>query len=196
MNGNHPNVPVFPGYGRLSAWLSGQVFLVALIISAAVGLTSLSSYVTRSDEGVAANDSLGFSPIDAVEVTDIWLPGMLDQLARCPSGAPIAASPVALRTYLKQQGQENLWYALTIRIHQVNGYVSEMTTIKRLNQAPQDFKEFLDLMAVARGDRPRPPTSDFSRVRINTIPEELLTWEPRQAVSELISLPRSPCHQR
>ena len=87
----------------------------------------------------------------------------------------------------------------------MNGYVSEVTAIKRFNQAPQDVEEFLDLMAVARGDRPRPPTSDlsprpltsdFSRVRISTIPEEMLTWEPRRAVSELISLPRFPCHQR
>lgn len=82
---------------------------------------------------------------------------------------------------------EDAWYALTVRVHQVNGLGPEITAIKRLNQADGSVREFLDILAAARGEFRQHPTADFSRVRVSTIPDELLERKPDEAVIELIS---------
>ena len=55
------------------------------------------------------------------EVTALWIPRALRDVAQGEAGAPVFRSPEALQIELKRRGLNDAWYALTYRSHQVNG---------------------------------------------------------------------------
>jgi hypothetical protein len=119
------------------------------------------------------------------EVTAIWMPRALRDLARHQAGPPVGRSPAELQTDLGGDA----WYALTYRGHQVNGGFGEITQIRRLREAADYLHEFQAVMATAAGRPPRDEGPDCSHARVEVIPDTLQAVEPREAIIRLMAEP-------
>jgi hypothetical protein len=69
----------------------------------------------------ARGGSLGSGIVLRTEVTTIWLPRALRDLARLKAGKSGDRFPEDLKTYLGPNWWETAWYAFCYRGHQVNG---------------------------------------------------------------------------
>ena len=87
---------------------------------------------------------------------------------------------------MKREGCENLWYAVTRHLYQVNGRFTKLTTIEYPGQSPGDSQRFLDIVDALRAETARPVASRPSSARFHIIPPELLKLAPQVAVSELL----------
>lgn len=113
------------------------------------------------------------------EVTTLWIPRALHDVVQGEAGAPVLLSPEALPIELKRLGLNDAWYALTYRGHKVNGEFGEITQIRRLSAAADHLDELQDVMATAAGRPARYEAVDFSRARVEVIPDTLLAVDPR-----------------
>ena len=120
------------------------------------------------------------------EVTALWIPDALRNVAQGEAGATIFHSPEALQTELERRGLNDAWYALTYRGYQVNGDSAESTQVRRISEAPAHIEEFQYMMATAAGNPPRHEGREFSQVKVGIIPDTLLTANPLNAVSQLV----------
>jgi hypothetical protein len=121
------------------------------------------------------------------EVTAIWMPRALRDLARHQAGSPVGRSPEELQTCLGRNGWRAAWYALTYRYHQVNGESGEITQTRRLSEAADHLDELRAVMAAAAG---RPPRYEaFSHARVEVIPDALQAFDPREAITRLLAEP-------
>jgi hypothetical protein len=123
------------------------------------------------------------------EVTAIWMPQALRELARHRAGPPVDRSPEELQTDLGRDGWRAAWYALTYRGHQVNGELGEITQIRRLSEAADHRDELQAVMATAAGRPPRDEGGDVSHARVEVIPDTLQAVEPRAAITRLMAEP-------
>jgi hypothetical protein len=123
------------------------------------------------------------------EVTAIWMPQSLHDLARHQAGPPVDRSVEELQAHLGRSGWIAAWYALTYRGHQVNGGFGEITQIRRLSDAAGHLSEFQAVMATAAGRPPRDERLDFSQARVEVIPVTLQSVDPREAITRLIAEP-------
>jgi len=90
-----------------------------------------------------------------------------------------------LKRFLGLRNQEDLWYALTTRAHQVNGRFVDLSVIRHPYHDPQDFPELLAVLAAAAGVPTRGLGSDFSTASVHIIPAESGKREPREVMVEL-----------
>jgi hypothetical protein len=123
------------------------------------------------------------------EVTAIWMPQALRDLARHQAGPPVDRSPEELQGYLGRNGWRAEWYALTYRTHQANGASGEITQIRRLSEAADRLDELQAVMATAAGRPPRHEGRDFSHARVEVIPDTLQAVDPREAITRLMAEP-------
>jgi hypothetical protein len=94
-----------------------------------------------------------------------------------------------MQAFLELRKREGLWYALTTRMHQVNGGFADITVVKRPYDHPRGLSEFLDLLAKLSGDIPSDSTADFSNVTIRVVPDVLSKGNPRAVIVELLGRP-------
>jgi hypothetical protein len=134
-------------------------------------------------------DPPGSGIVVRTEVTALWIPRALRDMADCEAGAPIFRSPEALQTELRHRGLKDAWYALTYRGHKVNGEFGELTQIRHLGDAADHLDEFQAVMATAAGSPPRYEGRDFSHARVEVIPDTLQGVDPREAVIRLMAEP-------
>jgi hypothetical protein len=130
-------------------------------------------------------DPPGSGIIVRTEVTALWIPCALRDVAQGEADAPIFRSSEALQTELKRRGLNDAWYALTYRGHQVNGEFREITQIRRLSEAADHLHELQDVMAAAAGRPPRHAARDFSNARVEVIPDARQAIDPREAITRL-----------
>lgn len=116
----------------------------------------------------------------------LWIPRALRNVAQGESGAPVFCSPAALQTELKRRGMKDAWYALTYRGYQVNGDSAKIIQVRRISEAPAHIEEFQDMMATAARNPPRHEGGELSQVKVEIIPDRLLTANPLEAVSQLV----------
>jgi hypothetical protein len=121
------------------------------------------------------------------EVTAIWLPRGLLQLARQQGGPPEFRSPEELQTVLGRSECTAAWYALTYRQYQVDGQFGEMTQARLLREAADHLVELKAVMATAAGRPPRFEGADFSHARVEVIPDTLQDIDRREAITRLIA---------
>jgi hypothetical protein len=121
------------------------------------------------------------------EVTAIWMPRSLLDLARDQAGSPMHRSPEELQTYLEQRGWRTAWYALTYCAHQVDGRSAEITQIRLLTEAAKDLDEFQAVMAAAAGRPTRLEGWDRSRANVVVVPDALQCVDPREAITALMT---------
>jgi hypothetical protein len=130
---------------------------------------------------------LGSGHVLRTDVTAIWLPQPLHDLARSESGPHVVRSSEELRTYLERHGMNAAWYALTSRGYRVDGDSAMITQVRRISEAPEHIEEFQEVMSTAAGNPPRSESRDFSHATVSIIPDELLTADPRTGVAELMA---------
>jgi hypothetical protein len=123
------------------------------------------------------------------EVTAVWMPRALRDLARHQVGPLVDRSPEELQTYLGRDAWKAAWYALTYRAHRVNGESEEITQIRRLSEATDHLDEFHAVMATAAGTRPRYEGRDFSHARVEVIPDTMQAFDPREAITRQMAEP-------
>jgi hypothetical protein len=131
----------------------------------------------------------GSGTVLRTEVTAIWMPQALRDLARRQAGPSVDRSPEELQTSLGRNGWRAAWYALTYRMHQVNGELGEITQIRRLSEAADHLDELQAVMARAAGRPPRSEGGDFSHARVEVIPDTLHAVDPRAAITRLMAEP-------
>ena len=175
----------------LISFLWGKTLVGALLIGAAIGLAGLASWPPRPGADASHIGPPGSGITVWIEVADIWIPKTLHELARRHSEASIPLSHEELQLHLKREGAENLWYAVRAHHLQVDGRVSEITTIDYVDQSPASSRRFLDLLDTIDGSQPRSPGSAVWGSKVHIIPEALLNREPRVAVEELLSQSRA-----
>jgi hypothetical protein len=177
----------------VAAW--GHTLVTGILVAAAIGLIWIASHATRPRQELGSGESLGGGIVVRYELLDLWLPETVIELAREPFRAQAVGDHQDLKRLLELRNQQDLWYALTARGHQVNGGFVDLTVIRRPYHDPKCYSEFRAVLATAGGDPPREPDSDFSTASIHLIPAELATREPRGAIAELLGQPRAPAAQ-
>jgi hypothetical protein len=123
------------------------------------------------------------------EVTAIWLPRALLDLARQQGGPPEFRSTEELQTFLGRSGCTAAWYALTCRGYQANGLSGEMTQTRLLSDAADHLEELRTVMATAAGKPPRFEGPDFSHARVAVIPDTMQGIDRREAITRLMAEP-------
>jgi hypothetical protein len=175
---------------RLTAAARDTIFIV-LLVAPLIGLSWLVSLGGRGGEAEAGNCS-GCGVIVREEVLCLWLPGTLCVAAERPNELARLRTHEELREWLRARNEEDLWYALTSRGHQVNGGSADRTVIRLPGHDPSLFEEFLAVLATAGGNPPRYPLVDFSTAIVRRIPDEIRDREPRDAMVDLLGLTSTP----
>jgi hypothetical protein len=122
-------------------------------------------------------------------VLHLWLPKPLIELANRQVQPRVVRTHEDLRRFLELQDQEDLWYALTMRAHQVDRAVSEVTYIRRPYREPEHFPELRAVLARVAGAPPRNPTENFSTASVSILAGESLKGKPRDVISKLLVFP-------
>jgi len=168
------------------------IVLIAILFqragTAVIGIACIVGLVCVSFQAGAPGpeDPPGSGIVVRTEVTALWIPRALRDVAQGDAGAPVFRSPEALQTELKLRGLNDAWYALTYRGYQVNGDCAEITQVRRISEANAHVEEFQDMMAMAAGHPPRHEGREFSQVKVEIIPDTLLSANPLKAVSQLV----------
>jgi hypothetical protein len=127
----------------------------------------------------------GSGIVTRFEVTTIFLPKGLFELAKRPTDLVVIASHEELQTHLDRLGLATAWYAMTTEGHQLNGTAAEITFIRRPGESPEHFEEYQAVMATAAGRPPDHPGLDFSRAKVVVFADSLMKRDPREVVTEL-----------
>ena len=123
------------------------------------------------------------------EVTALWIPQAIHDVAQGEAGATVFHSPEALQTELERRGLNDAWSALTNRDYQVDGDSAEITQVRRISEAPDHLEEFQYMMATAAGHPPRHEGREFSQVKVGIIPDTLSL--PTLSMPSLSSFPNA-----
>lgn len=137
----------------------------------------------------APEGPLGPGIIVRSEVTTIWIPRALRDLARLQAGEPVDCPPEALETDLGRDRWRAAWYALTYRGHQANGGFAVITQIRHLSDVADHLEELQAVMATVAGRPPQYEGRDFSHARVEVIPDTLQAVDPREAIIRLMAGP-------
>ena len=164
------------------ATLSQTAGVAVVTIAGGFGLT----WVSFGAGSPGPEDPPNSGIVVRTEVTALWIPRALHDVAQGEAGATVFHSPEALQTELERRGLNDAWYALTYRGYQVNGDSAEITQVRRISEAPAHIEEFQYMMATAAGHPPRHEGREFSQVKVGIIPDTLLTANPLNAVSQLV----------
>ena len=116
--------------------------LVAILIqragTAVVGIAGIVGRVFVSFHAGAPGpeDPPSSGIVVRTEVTALWIPRALRDVAQGEGGGSVFRSLDALQTELKRRGLNDAWYALTYRGYQVNGDSAEITQDRRMSEMP------------------------------------------------------------
>ncbi len=170
----------------LKIW--GQnVLLLVVLVAVSIGLTRFASHVSRSGRELDSNNVPDGGFVVRREVLYVWLPEALTWLANARSRSPLIRDHQELMQLLELQNLEDLCYALTIRAHQANGKVSELTFFRHPYYESHRFPELLDVLATAAGSPPSCSDefkNDFSTASVEVVPEETCKRGFREFVVE------------
>ena len=175
--------------GRLFRRLGGKVLIIFLLVATAFGITWLDPQVIRSGPSMEPVERPGAGVIIRTEATHLWFPETLIDLARDESKSSHLQTHAELRIALERRGQQNLWYAFTLRLHQADRGVSEITYIRRPYREPENFREVPEILARAAGDPSWSRTPRFSTAEVHILSSEQTRREPHKLVEKLLSVP-------
>jgi hypothetical protein len=138
-------------------------------------------------EAPATEGPPGSGIVVKTEVTAVWIPQALRDLARRQAGTPVDWLHEEVQTYLARNGWRSAWYALTCRGYQLNGQYGEITQIRWLSEAADHFDELRAVMATAAGSPPRYEGPDFSHARVEIIPDTLRAVDAHREIIRLMA---------
>jgi hypothetical protein len=163
-------------------WTAGTA---AVMIAAVLGVM----WANPHAQSPGPDGPSGSGIVVHTEVTAIWLPQALLDLARQQGGPPEFRSTEELQTFLRRSGCTAAWYALTYRHYLVNGQSAEMTQTRLLSDAAEYLEELQAVMATSAGKPPRSEGSDFSHTRVEVIPDRMQGIDRREAIARLMAGP-------
>jgi hypothetical protein len=140
-------------------------------------------------EAPAPEGAPGSGVILRTQVTAIWVPRTLRDLALQKADPTIDHSPEEVQACLERSGSESAWYALTYRGHQVNHDFADITQVRPLSEAANHTEELQAVMATAARRPPRCGARDFSHARVKVIPDTMQAMDPREAITRLMAEP-------
>jgi hypothetical protein len=154
-------MPMMPAPGSWLKRVIGNFTAVAMIVAAAFVLGRLDQWATAPTPDVAAESGeLGGSGlIIRSEVLCFWLPRTLIDIGLCELNASLTPTHHELKVTLESRRQENLWYAVTVRGHQVNGGVGDITFVRHPCREPEHLQDLFDILA-ALAANPRPDLTE------------------------------------
>jgi hypothetical protein len=169
----------------LLTWLTSKLTLAGLLAVCVFGLSSVMYQPARPNAEAEGIEPPGSGVTSRVEATDIWLSSRLAARVRREGIDGERISGERLRDLAREEGAEGLWYAVTRRLHQADGGVSEITMI---------------VEPLAASNRVRPPTAADKRRHlpheggggggeapvVHVIPDELLKVPRREAMEVLL----------
>lgn len=172
---------------RFQTTWGGTVLVIIVVAASVIGLARLSFHVTHSAQEQDPAGRSGGGIIDRSGVLRLWLPQTLIELARRQSQFPVVQTHQELQRFLELEGGKKLWFAMTVRGHQVNGKTVDITFIRWPHEDPRLFPELLHVLATTAGNPPRHSNLDFSKASVHIIAEELFNGNPREVMAELIA---------
>jgi hypothetical protein len=181
----------------VSIWVE-KVSIAVVLVAALFGVSRLANHASRPDRELETGNRGQGGGIVRLEVLRLWLPESLSWLAKLQSRSPVARDHDDLRRFLEFQGLEDLCYALTIRLHQLNGEFADITYLRHPYDEPHNFLEFVDVLATAAGNPPpcsNPFTSDFTNAAVQVVPEDSWNRSPRAFIVEQLKHPSPPGDQ-
>ena len=156
--------------GALLSRLVGNVMIVVVFLTTAIGLTQFDALAPRPSGALEFSDPPGSGVIVRSEVIHMWLPEILADPARQEFPALVARTHQELKKMLERGGQENLWYAISVRGHQANLGAADISFIRRPYCEPENFQELMDVLATVAGNPPCYPSADYSAAIVHIIP--------------------------
>ena len=189
---------IWPKAIAKAAALFQRAGLVVICIAGACALILVSRHTRAPLRQVAPSSGV----VMQTEVTVVWVPRAVRDVAQGQGSSPGPSSLEAVRTELKRRGLNDAWYAIEHRGHRVDGG-GETTQTRRMSEAADHLDEFHAVMATAAGRRGYGRESRPARVEI--IPDAFQSLDPREAMARLTSEPvpanerppgRDPFHPR
>jgi hypothetical protein len=152
----------------LRSWGEKGLMVVAVVV-AVIGLLRFEPPATRPTRELEVDEPGGSGIIVHDEVLHVWLPATFIALAAEECLYVAAATHRELQSFLEQRGQENFWYAVTIRGHQANGGMEDIAFIRFPYRDPDHVSEFQEALAAAAGN----PTSRYFQAAVHILPANL-----------------------
>jgi hypothetical protein len=161
---------MFLPVGAFFSRLVGNLMIVVMVVATAIGLTQFGALAPRPSGAVEFSAPPGSGVIVRSEVAHLWVPEILVDSALHELPALSAQTHQELKKALERRGQENLWYAITLRGHQVNHGATDISFIRYPYREPENLQELMDVLAAAAGNPPRHPSADYSAAIVHIMP--------------------------
>jgi hypothetical protein len=168
--------------GALFRRLVGNLMTVVVFVTTAIGLIQFNAVVPQPCAEQELNGPPGAGVIVRSQVIHLWLPETLVDPARTESPALVGQTHQELKKALECRGQQNLWYAITVRGHQVNHLAVDISFIRYPYREPEHFQELMDVLATLAGSPPRHPFAAYSAAVVNIMPAGLSRREWLEAM--------------
>jgi hypothetical protein len=178
----------FPS-GALFRRLAGNLVIVVVLVTTATGLTQFDAVAPRPGAAPEFGDPPGSGLIVRSEVIRLWVPETLVDPARHELPAPAAPTRQELKKVLERRGQENLWYAITVRAHLADDRAEDTSFIRYPHRQPEYLSELMDVLTAVAGSHRRHPSADYSAAIVHVVPAGTSQRE-RLAAMQASSLPR------
>jgi hypothetical protein len=169
--------------------LAGNLMIVVVLVTTAIGLTPFDAVAPRPGAAPEFSDPPGSGLIVRSEVIRLWLPETLVDPARHELPALAAPTRQELKKFLERRGQENLWYAITVRAHLANHRAEDTSFIRYPHRQPEHLSELADVLTAVAGSRCPHPSADYSAAIVQILPTGMSPREWLEAM-QASSLPR------
>jgi hypothetical protein len=181
--------------GVLLRRIVGNLMIVVVLVTTAFGLAQFDALAPRPSGALEFSDPPGSGVIVRSEVIHMWLPEILADPARQEFPALVARTHQELKKVLEREGQERLWYAITVRGHQANLGAADISFIRRPYCEPENFQELMDVLATVAGNPPCYPSADYSAAIVHIIPAGMSRREWLEALQPSSLLRRAAPHE-
>jgi hypothetical protein len=156
--------------GALFRRLARNLMIVVVFVTTAIGLTQFDAVAPRPSAAPEFSDPPGSGLIVCSKVIHLWLPETLVEPAGHEFPALVVLTHQELKAVLERRGQENLWYAITVRAHLANHRAEDSSFIRYPCRQPENFRELMDVLAAVAGSPPRHPSADYSAAAVHIMP--------------------------
>jgi hypothetical protein len=181
--------------GALFRRVAGNLVIVVVLVATAIGLTQFDAVAPRPSAEREFSDPPCSGVIVRSEVTNLWLPEILVEPAGDDFPALIARTHQELKKVLERRGQENLWYAITVRGHQANHGAADISFIRYPYREPENLQELMDVQATVAGSPPRHQSADYSAAKVHIMPAGMSQREWLEAMQALSLLRPAVPHE-
>lgn len=150
--------------GRLLLAVGRSLGTFALLGLAAAVILAL-VLVTKDDEIAATRkENVGEQRVIEVEMTDFWATEGFTGLAHSVAAIPNAPGWEDVRALMEARGCTDLRYAILLRWKMKNGFVDDITYVRRPYEDPWHAQEFIQIL-----QRRHNPTEFLAQIRCKSV---------------------------